>query len=205
MEWLALLVFAVGGFLTESAVRNRNPIEYGKRVLNEPERALALASEMAGTWVAPTAAPTKVTGTGSGSGKPKTDAARNGQLNASELQTLSWDRSERLLPQAASAFEALNMAFRAQFGRNIAVTDSYRTLASQRTLRATKGRMAAVPGTSLHGLGIAVDLGGGINNWNTPERNWFVAYAPRFGWISPAWAQQGGDKPEPWHWEYVGT
>jgi hypothetical protein len=26
--------------------------------------------------------------------------------------------------------------------------------------------------------------------------------APRFGWIHPDWAKQGGNREEPWHWEY---
>jgi LAS superfamily LD-carboxypeptidase LdcB len=29
--------------------------------------------------------------------------------------------------------------------------------------------------------------------------------AGQFGWVHPAWAQQGGSKPEPWHWEFVGA
>jgi hypothetical protein len=28
--------------------------------------------------------------------------------------------------------------------------------------------------------------------------------APLYGWYHPTWAQQGGGKPEPWHWEYGG-
>jgi hypothetical protein len=27
-------------------------------------------------------------------------------------------------------------------------------------------------------------------------------HAGRFGWRQPAWAQQGGSKQEPWHWEF---
>jgi LAS superfamily LD-carboxypeptidase LdcB len=25
-----------------------------------------------------------------------------------------------------------------------------------------------------------------------------------YGWFLPAWAQQNGSKPEPWHWEFAG-
>ena len=28
--------------------------------------------------------------------------------------------------------------------------------------------------------------------------------ASLFGWSHPAWAQQGGSKPEPWHFEFGG-
>jgi hypothetical protein len=25
-----------------------------------------------------------------------------------------------------------------------------------------------------------------------------------YGFFHPSWAQQGGSKPEPWHWEFAG-
>ncbi len=65
--------------------------------------------------------------------------------------------------------------------------------------------MAATPGTSNHGWGLALDLGGGINSWGTTERAWMVANAPAAGWISPDWAQPGRGKEEPWHWEFTGA
>jgi hypothetical protein len=29
-----------------------------------------------------------------------------------------------------------------------------------------------------------------------------TANAGRFGFVQPDWAGPGGEKPEPWHWEY---
>jgi hypothetical protein len=29
--------------------------------------------------------------------------------------------------------------------------------------------------------------------------------ASGFGWENPAWARQGGRKPEAWHWVYIGS
>ena len=29
-----------------------------------------------------------------------------------------------------------------------------------------------------------------------------TANAGRFGFVQPDWARPGGEKPEPWHWEY---
>lgn len=103
---------------------------------------------------------------------------------------------------AAAATDRLNAAFRATFGRDLTVTDSYRTLEQQITIRAAKGHMAAPPGTSNHGWGIALDLGGGIETFGTVEHEWMRANAGAFGWIHPDWAQAHGTKPEPWHWEY---
>ena len=58
----------------------------------------------------------------------------------------------------------------------------------------SQGGLAAQPGTSNHGWGKAVDLGGGANNNRTPENNWLRSNAPRFGFTTIA--------REPWHWEW---
>jgi sec-independent protein translocase protein TatC len=36
------------------------------------------------------------------------------------------------------------------------------------------------------------------------QHEWLVKNAMAFGWFHPAWAQQGGSKPEAWHWEFAG-
>jgi hypothetical protein len=125
----------------------------------------------------------------------------NGQLDEARLQTLSWTDGS-LQPAAASALEQLNVAYRTAFGQDITVTDTYRTLAGQHACTRAKGSLCAVPGTSNHGLGVAVDLGGGIERFGTPQHEWMVTNGPAYGWVLPEWAQQGGSKPEPWHWEY---
>ncbi len=65
-----------------------------------------------------------------------------------------------------------------------------------------KPRLAAVPGTSNHGRGLAVDLCGGAERFDGAAHRWLQANAGRFGWVHPAWARQGGRREEPWHWEY---
>ena len=81
----------------------------------------------------------------------------NGQLDTSELCTL-WDGVHQLRADAAVAISEMDIAFKARFGADLCLTDGYRTLASQRTLKYEKGGLAAVPGTSNHGWGLAVDL-----------------------------------------------
>ncbi|WP_062521792.1 M15 family metallopeptidase [Demequina silvatica] len=54
----------------------------------------------------------------------------------------------------------------------------------------------AVPGTSLHEDGLALDLG-------EQSRVWMAAH-PTFGWINPAWAKSASTL-EPWHYEYSAT
>jgi LAS superfamily LD-carboxypeptidase LdcB len=106
---------------------------------------------------------------------------------------------------AAAAYRAMSQAFAAQFGGPICITDSYRTYASQVRLYGEKPALAAVPGTSNHGWGLAVDLCGGIQTYNTPQYAWMVANAGRFGYLHPTWADPGNGREEPWHWEYAGS
>ncbi|MBD8059371.1 D-alanyl-D-alanine carboxypeptidase family protein [Cellulomonas sp. JH27-2] len=126
----------------------------------------------------------------------------NGQIPASALCALSFDSSARLRCDAAQDLEKLNTAYRKAFGRDLTITDSYRSLAGQISCRATKGSLCATPGTSNHGTGIAVDFGGGIQTSGTAAYAWMVAHAATYDWHHPSWATS--TKFEPWHWEYTG-
>ena len=106
---------------------------------------------------------------------------------------------------AAAAYRAMSAAYAADMGGPICITDSYRTYASQVRLYGQKPALAAVPGTSNHGWGLAVDLCGGIQNFGTPQYAWMAANAGRFGYLHPTWADPGNGREEPWHWEYAGT
>lgn len=208
MPFVGILLIMVGAFMTHSAVRNRNPVDIVRAVLNDPSNLAETLAQFDGTWYTGSDKAKVASSATSGSDKTGVKAytkanANNGKLPGAALKKLSWDPTEALHVNAAPPFEALNKAYKRRFGRNITVTDSYRTFAQQVATKAIKGNLAATPGTSLHGLGIAVDLGGGINNWGSVERTWFVENAPKFGWVSPSWAQKSG-KNEPWHWEYTG-
>jgi cell wall-associated NlpC family hydrolase len=106
---------------------------------------------------------------------------------------------------AAAAYRAMSAAFASSFGTPICITDSYRTYASQVDLYGRKPALAAVPGTSNHGWGLAVDLCGGIERFGTPQYAWMTANAGRFGFLHPTWADPGRGREEPWHWEFAGT
>ena len=106
---------------------------------------------------------------------------------------------------AAAAYRAMSAAYAAAFGSPICITDSYRTYASQVRLYGEKPSLAAIPGTSNHGWGLAVDLCGGIDHYDTAPYNWMKANAGRFGFLHPDWAEPGNGREEPWHWEYAGT
>ncbi|MBO3089928.1 M15 family metallopeptidase [Cellulomonas dongxiuzhuiae] len=128
----------------------------------------------------------------------------NGKVPASALCSPSFAPAAQLRCDAAEALEGLNAAYVARFGAPLTISDSYRSYAGQVACRAAKGRMCAAPGTSNHGMGVAVDLGGGVQSFGTAQHQWMRDNAPSFQWILPDWARAGGSKPEAWHWEYVG-
>ncbi|NNU27837.1 D-alanyl-D-alanine carboxypeptidase family protein [Isoptericola sediminis] len=125
----------------------------------------------------------------------------NGQLADHSLCDL-WQPGEQLRPDAAVALSALNEAFNARFGRNLCLVDSYRSLSSQYAVKASRGYLAATPGTSMHGWGLAIDLCS-KETGSSEVYGWLWDNAPAYGWENPPWAQRGGSgKYEPWHFEF---
>jgi hypothetical protein len=134
----------------------------------------------------------------------------NGRIPADRMTPLGWCQDSQgnkqwLRSDAAAALTRLNEAFRAQFGENIAVDLSYRSYETQVAMREAYGSLAARPGTSNHGTGVAIDTW----EWKayafgSARYDWLVANGPAYGWVAPDWARQGGSNPEYWHFEYVG-
>jgi hypothetical protein len=126
---------------------------------------------------------------------------QNGLLDTARLCRL-WQKDYYLQPPAAQALSALNDAFTARFGKPLCLVAAYRPLSDQYTLATTRAGYAAVPGTSDHGLGIAVDLCSSITG-NAEMYQWVRSNAPVYGWDNPDWARPGGyGAYEPWHFEY---
>ncbi|SDO94952.1 D-alanyl-D-alanine carboxypeptidase [Pedococcus dokdonensis] len=128
----------------------------------------------------------------------------NGKIPVAGLCPLVGAAGQSLRPGAAAAFNAMSIAYEKDTGSPICVTDSYRSYAEQVSVKAEKGKWAATPGKSEHGMGRAVDLCGGINNFGTPAHLWMKQNAPLYGWFHPDWAEPYGSLPEPWHWEFAG-
>lgn len=128
----------------------------------------------------------------------------NGRLPADVLCELPGDSDEMLRADAAVAFVRLAAAYEKAFDTPICLTDGYRTLGEQQQLRRTKPKFAARPGYSEHGWGLAVDLSCGVQSFRSRQHAWMVENATEYGWFLPEWAQRGGARPEPWHWEYSG-
>jgi hypothetical protein len=106
-------------------------------------------------------------------------------------------------PEAAWNYQRMRDAAKA-VGVPLEISYSYRTFEKQvekhDAFKARKGNLAAVPGTSNHGWGTALDLS--IPAFpkanNDPQFRWLKKHALRFGF-------HNNDSPsEPWHWDYEG-
>jgi zinc D-Ala-D-Ala carboxypeptidase len=126
----------------------------------------------------------------------------NGRVSAQELCRLP-GTSHALHHDAVTGWWELDRAFARRFGKGLCITDSYRSYEAQTAVYASKPGLAAVPGTSNHGWGIALDLCGGVESYYSEEHSWLRRHGPSFGWDNPSWAREGGSLPEPWHWEYT--
>ncbi|MFD6444608.1 D-alanyl-D-alanine carboxypeptidase family protein [Promicromonospora sp. NPDC060204] len=126
----------------------------------------------------------------------------NGRIPASVLCPLDFAPAHRLRCDAAERLSALNEEFEQEFGYPIPITDSYRPYVQQVAVAAAKPHLAAIPGTSNHGWGLAVDLGSPISGGASAQYVWLRVHGPDYGWDNPSWARLGGSKPEPWHFEF---
>jgi hypothetical protein len=136
----------------------------------------------------------------------------NGRIPPSAMCLIPWDGTEQLRCDAVAALVKLDAAYQADHGgAHLGVSDSYRSFASQVAAKndwCAKNSCgnAAKPGTSNHGLGMAVDLGGfgGVEQYDAPGYLWMKAHGPAFGWVHPPFMEAGGSGPyEPWHWEFM--
>lgn len=129
-------------------------------------------------------------------GEPAEISGSNGRLISGSLCAVSFTPGHYLQCDAAATLENADEDYFAQTGLHLSMTDSYRSYALQVTTRARKPSTAAVPGTSNHGWGMAVDF-------NPAPAAWLRSNGKKYGWVHPTWAQPGGSKPESWHLEYV--
>ena len=135
---------------------------------------------------------------------------KNGRLDTRNLLPIG--RNHFLRADAGRAYLAM-VAAAAKDNIKWSITDSYRPFEVQVRLAREKGLygvaapngtypagnkigLAARPGTSKHGWGLAVDLGGGAQSKGTPQNNWLVNNAGRFGFKTIP--------REAWHWQYEG-
>jgi peptidoglycan hydrolase-like protein with peptidoglycan-binding domain len=115
----------------------------------------------------------------------------NGRLPSAALGDI---HQGKLRKDAARAWNAMNMESMGRYGVALAPTgsaSSYRTYAKQQEFwnlyKSGRGNLAARPGTSNHGWGLAVDL-------RTPQMRSIVdSIGAKYGWAKP-WS----DAPSEW-------
>ncbi len=120
----------------------------------------------------------------------------NGRLTEEDLCTL-WD-GNILRADAALALAELNAQFRDTFGRDLCIVGGYRSYEHQVATKRARGYLAAQPGKSMHGYGLAIDLCN--NDYQGSMGDWLKANAGLYEWENPYWARTR--LYEPWHWEF---
>jgi peptidoglycan hydrolase-like protein with peptidoglycan-binding domain len=131
---------------------------------------------------------------------------QNGRLPDSVLT--STFLGGRLRKDAADSANRMSTAFALEMGEflmAVSPKDTYRDYATQVEAKKNVGRLAATPGTSNHGWGVAVDFANGMNSWTSAAQKWFAKNGAKYGWVTPDWASNPKNpyhKNEPWHKEY---
>lgn len=116
---------------------------------------------------------------------------------------------------ALAGLKEMNAAYRARFGVDLQLDEGYRDRHTQDMYYRVYGYpSAAIPGTSNHGYGRAIDLLGkrsallmGVLNpyrFGTPQDAWLSANGKNYGWDRPEAFDQNGSNPEFWHYNWIG-
>ncbi|MEU4216508.1 M15 family metallopeptidase [Actinoplanes sp. NPDC026623] len=117
----------------------------------------------------------------------------NGKIPASALEKVG-DTGHKLWAPAAESLTRMISDAKAQ-GVKIGITDSYRSYDEQVDVARRKGLysqggLAAKPGTSEHGWGMATDL-----DLNNKAQAWMRANGEKYGFVE-------NTPREPWHWAF---
>jgi D-alanyl-D-alanine carboxypeptidase len=117
----------------------------------------------------------------------------NGKIPASALEQVG-STGHKLWAPAAESLTRMIADAKAQ-GVTIGITDSYRSYGEQVDVARRKGLysqggLAAKPGTSEHGWGMATDL-----DLNSKAQAWVRANGEKYGFVE-------NTPREPWHWAF---
>lgn len=137
----------------------------------------------------------------------------NGKVSSAMLVAIPWDTEKTLIAAPALAdLTRLNDAFKKKFGKNLDIDLAYRTLETQKYYYQDLGPLiAAKPGTSNHGWGLAIDVPETYDySFRGKYFTWLKANAHKYNWVHQKYLEEyranGTKNPyaEAWHFEYVG-
>ncbi|MEU4361718.1 M15 family metallopeptidase [Promicromonospora sp. NPDC023987] len=127
----------------------------------------------------------------------------SGKVPESALAEIPWAPTHFVRADVLDSLIKLDDAYQEAFGEHLTINSSYRSYKSQESIYDPSSPIAAPPGCSNHGLGLAVDIGGGVEAFGTAQYEWLKDNAETYSWTHPAFAEPNGRVPEPWHWESV--
>jgi len=136
----------------------------------------------------------------------------NGYLNSSALVAIGWDPGKNLIAgPALKDLNRMNDAFRKEFGHNLEIDLTYRPRTVQDFLYRELGpRLAAKPGTSVHGKGFAIDFPESSGySFSGKYYKWLKKNSKKYGWNHrknlEQYTSSGRKNPnaESWHFEYI--
>ena len=138
----------------------------------------------------------------------KNKVVYNGQLPDDILgKSTETKHGTIMIRETIPFFNQLAIAFKTKFGV-VLKASGFRTFDTQVQLKKEKPKLAAPPGTSNHGWGLAFDWdpnGGGASGYGfkSDTYKWMFKNAPIYGFHNPEWAQETGSLPEWWHFEWM--
>ena len=121
--------------------------------------------------------------------RSNTDGLKNGFLTDSDLKKLP--NGIKVNKKIYNNVVQMLNDYYQETGRHMVITDGYRSYAQQVAVKKRKGRLAATPGTSQHGYGLALDI-----DVSNGVYKWLVKNASKYNLIN--------FKEESWHWSTTG-
>lgn len=110
----------------------------------------------------------------------------------------------RMYNKAALAVDRLLVAAEKD-GIRFKVNSCYRTIADQEKIKRDYGKLAATPGRSNHGFGLAIDFAFPVAsklNPSTKQYQWLIKNAAKYGFNRLPYSPKHPESWEAWHWEY---
>lgn len=185
----------IGVVLFYSAYTNHSPIAALKAVLNGEHISSTptLSGALSPDSGSGSATNNLLNPSTTGSGRPAQLKARVIQPN---LVSVGSQPGLQLDSDAATSFARVEAAY----GQKIPLSGTFRSYAQQAIEYAQHPNLFAPPGTSLHEVGLALDIDQSFN-LDDPK---LIAAFQQNGWFRQGktinW--KGQTRPEPWHWSY---